>query len=96
MMPPKKALSMKHPDSCKILFFQMDFLSKKIDFHSILLTSPFMPTPTFFLFQQCCHPTILAVTLPCLMKWSFDEGNQVFISLTSKLGVIETIWVEID
>ena len=38
--------------------FSDGLLVKEFDFHSISLTSVFMPTPMFFLFQQSCHPTL--------------------------------------
>ncbi|KIJ90484.1 hypothetical protein K443DRAFT_15198 [Laccaria amethystina LaAM-08-1] len=54
----------------------------------------FMPTFTFFLFQQSHHPTILAARFPCPVEWSFDEGDQVLNSSSSKLGVIISIGAE--
>ncbi|KIK09822.1 hypothetical protein K443DRAFT_431 [Laccaria amethystina LaAM-08-1] len=53
-----------------------------------------MPTSTFFLFQQSHHPTILAARFPCPVEWSFDEGDQVLNSSSSKLGVIISIGAE--
>jgi transcription antitermination factor NusG len=74
--------------------FSDGLLLKKYDFHSISLTSVFMPTSTFFLFQQSHHPTILAARFPCPVEWSFDEGDQVLNSSSSKLGVIISIGAE--
>lgn len=53
-----------------------------------------MPTSMFFLFQQSHHPTILAARFPCPMEWSFNEGDRVLISSSSKLGVIESVGTE--
>ena len=53
-----------------------------------------MPTSMFFLFQQSHHPTILAARFPCPAEWSFNKGDQVLISSSSKSGVIESIGTE--
>jgi len=67
---------------------------KKFDFHLILLASVFMPTSLFLLFQQSRHRTILAARFPCPLEWIFDEGDQVLISSSNKLGIIKSIAAE--
>lgn len=74
--------------------FSNGLLVKEFDFHSISLTSVSMPTSMFFLFQQSRHPTILAARFPRPTEWSFDEGDRVLISSSSKLGVIESVGTE--
>jgi len=74
--------------------FSDGLIVKEFDFFSISLTSVFMSTSIFFLFQQSHHPTILVARFPCPAEWSFNEGDQVLISSSGKLGVIESIGTE--
>lgn len=74
--------------------FSDGLVVKKLDFHSISLTSIFMPTSSFFLFQQSRHPTILAARFPRPLEWIFDEGERVLISSSNKLGVIKSVAAE--
>jgi len=74
--------------------FSDGLIIKEFDFFSISLTSVFMSTSIFFLFQQSHHPTILTARFPCPAEWSFNEGDRVLISSSGKLGVIESIGTE--
>jgi len=74
--------------------FSDGLLMKKFDFHSISLASVFMPTSLFLLFQQSRHPTILAARFPRPLEWIFDEGDQVLISSSNKLGIIKSVAAE--
>jgi hypothetical protein len=74
--------------------FSDGLVVKKLDFHSISLTSVFMPTSLFFLFQQSRHPTILAARFPRPLEWIFNKGERVLISSSNKLGVIKSVVAE--
>ena len=50
-----------------------------------------MTTAQFFLFQNSCYPTLLSAKFPRPLEWSFDEGEHVRISPSSKLSVVKTI-----
>jgi len=71
--------------------FSDGLLMKKFDFHLISLASVFMPTSLFLLFQQSRHPTILVARFPHPLEWIFDEGDQVLISSSNKLGIIKSV-----
>jgi len=59
--------------------FSDGLIIKEFDFFSISLTSVFMSTSIFFIFQQSHHPTILVARFPCPAEWSFNEGDRVLI-----------------
>ena len=79
--------------------FTDGLLIKKLDFLLISLTSVFMPTSMFFLFQQSNHPAILSARFPCPLEWIFNKGDWVLICSSSKLGVVASVraeMVEVD
>ena len=74
--------------------FKHGLIVREFDLHSISLASVFMPTHIFFLFQQSRHPTLLAAKFPRPLEWSFDEGDCVLISSSSKLAVVTAVRTE--
>jgi len=93
-MEPQLSSRMMDPTNLGAVSSQMDWLSRNLIFFLISLTSVFMSTSIFFLFQQSHHPTILTARFPCPAEWSFNEGDWVLISSSGKLGVIESIGTE--